>query len=255
MFIPPKSANSSGGSLCVRIWLWDKFLNSPGEATYQCENKIQLPLNPQDNQEANIQPALAEYILRFTADSEKETAKRPSAKPDGFRSRDVTDLQGFTNFANAIGIDEGYENGEIWVAAVLGRFAGVLVLYLDEVLPKVQIVESSGTIRSTLSVHWTRVVMLVVVMTTVQIILALGTICYCRGSILIPDEVSPLSGHIGHLEIPRTSTFTSMISRSSFGKAEDSTVRAWFSLKNEEGTRRWILEFGDSEVRGMQGRV
>ena len=159
----------------------------------------------------------------------------------------MTDLQGFTNFANAIGLDEGYENGEIWVAAVLGRFTSVLVLYLDEVLSKVQITESSGTVRSRLSVHWRRVVMLVVAMMSVQIIMALGTICYCRGSVLIPDEVSPLSGLIGHLQIPRTSTFTSMVSRSSFMKAEDSTVRAWFSLKKEGGIRRWILEFDKLE--------
>lgn len=223
-------------------------MNSPGEATYQCDNRIQLPPNPQDNQEVNIRPALAEYLLRFTADSEKETAETPSAASDGFRSRDVTDLQGFTNFANAIGLDEGYENGEIWVAAVLGRFTSVLILYLDEVLPKVQIVESSGAVRSTLSVHWTRVAMLVAVMTAVQIIMGLGAICYCRGSVIIPDEISPLSGLIGHLEIPRTSTFTSMVSRSSFVKAEDSTVRAWFSLKKGDGIRRWILEFEPDDV-------
>ena len=208
--------------------------------------------------------------MRFTADSEKETAERPPGKSDGFQSRDVTDLQGFTNFANAIGLDEGYDNGEIWVAAVLGRFTSVLVLYLDEVLPKVQIVGSSGTVRSRLSVHWRRVVMLVVVMTAVQIIMALGAICYCRGSVLIPDEISPLSGLIGHLEIPRTSTFTSMVSRSSFVKADDSIVRAWFSLKKEHGIRRWILMFehddlglkeqeltgkGGSELKGVQSEV
>ena len=112
--------------------------------------------------------------------------------------------------------------------------------------------------------------MLVVVMTAVQIIMALGAICYCRGSVLIPDEISPLSGLIGHLEIPRTSTFTSMVSRSSFVKADDSIVRAWFSLKKEHGIRRWILMFehddlglkeqeltgkGGSELKGVQSEV
>ena len=175
------------------------------------------------------------------ADSE---AKGPL---DGFHHRDVTDLQGFTNFANAIGLDVGYSNGEIWVAAVLARFTGVLVLYLDQVLPKVQISEGSETIRSRLSVRWSRVAMLAGVMTSLQIILALGTIYYCRGSVLIPDEVSPLSG-LGHLQIPRASTFTSIVSRSSFGKSEESTVRAWFSLrKKEDGIRRWILEFDKQE--------
>ncbi|KAF8417393.1 hypothetical protein EV426DRAFT_623297 [Tirmania nivea] len=245
IFIPPRNAYpSSCGPLCIRIWLWDKFLNTPGEATYQCENSIQLPLNSEGNPATNIQPTLAEYFLRFMGDSE-------SANSDDFRYRDVTDIQGFINFANAIGLDESYENGEIWVAAVLGRFTSMLILYLDEVLPKIQITESSETVRSRLSVHWRRVVMLVAAMTGIQIVIALGTIYYCRRSVLIPDEVSPLGGLIGQLRIPRTSTFTSMVSRSSFLRAEDSTVRAWFSLTQEGGTRRWILEFDKLEPENL----
>jgi len=265
MFIPPISAaHPSCGPLCARICkcpqtvllmityfivspvvyltlaqgLWDKFLNTPGEATYQCENRIQLQLNRPDNPVLNIQPALAEYLLRFIANSEKATTES-----DGFRHRDVTDLEGFTNFSNAIGLDEGYKNGEIWVAAVLGRFTIVLILYLDEVLPKVHITESSGTIRSRLSVHWSKVAMLLAVMTGLQVIFAVGAIWYCKGSVLIPDEISPLGGLVGHLQIPRSSTFTSMVSRSSFMRTKDSTVRAWFRLHKEGGVRRWILEF------------
>lgn len=260
LFIPPDNVfNPSCGPLCVRIWLWDKFLNTPGEATYQCDNHLILPPLFLDSHvhdpRVNIQPSLADYLLRFAADSEQETAASSSAS-NGYRHRDVTDLEGFTNVANAIGLDESYDNGEIWVAAVLGRFTAVLIMYLDEALPKVQLKQRPEKVRGSLYVQWKRLGALAGVMIGIQILLAVGTIWYCMGSVLLPDEISPLQ-LTGHLTIPRSTTFSSMVSKRRPSRAEgEDFVRAWFRLKMRNGVRRWILECdGLKEGGGSKNEV
>ena len=234
--------------------LWDKFLNTVGEATYMCENRIELPPMLVDSklpEGVNIPPSLAEYLVRFHGDSET------NGVVGDFHHRDVTDLEGYTNMANAIGLDINYTNGEIWTAAVLGRMIAVLVVYLDEVLPKVPIRGTWHDVRSRLLVNWQRVITAVCVMMGLQIILAAATLWYCKDSVLIPDEISPLGDLIGRLAIPRSSTYSSIVSRMTpldMVKGRR-MVRARFQPKgriSQPGPKRWILEI---ERRGSQETI
>lgn len=205
-----------------------------------------------------ISSSLAESLLRFLGASEATTDTTTTTTAQGFHYRDVTDLEGFTDFANAIGLDSSYPNGEIWVAAVLGRLTAVLILYLDETLPKAVLSETWPTARSKLSVRWSRVGGLLGVMVGVQVALALGTVCYARGAVLIPDEVSPLGelvGSAGALAIPRSSTMSGIGAGRGGGRRgrrdRGEYVRARFCMRNEGGTRRWILVFeGEGEDGG-----
>lgn len=223
--------------------LWDRFLNSVGEATYMCENRIKLPPaleNSKVPDEVNIPLSLAEYILRFHGDSEAKGVV------EGFHHRDVTDLEGYTNMANAIGLDFNYANGEIWTAAVFGRMTAVLVAYLDEALPKVPIRDNSYAVRSSLMVNWDRVVTAVSVMMGLQLLLTAATVWYCKDSVLIPDEISPLGDLIGRLSIPRSSTLSSIISHITVDPVTGRRMlRARFQPKarsSQRGPKRWILE-------------
>ena len=237
--------------LATIIGTWDKFLQTPGEATYRCDNRLTLPqvkLDTSIHSQINIPNTLAEYLLRFIASSES------SFRLDDWQYRDVTDLNGFTNFARAIGLDEGYSNGEIWTAAVLGRVTSVLIMYLDEVFPRVYTNNDSTVIRSKLLVRWDRMLILVLCLTGGQILLATGMIVYCKGSVLIPDDVSPLGELVGTLAIPRSATFAGVVSdinRRSGGGIGRSHVQAGFSLKGRNGgVRRWILEVGELPMGG-----
>ena len=214
-------------------------MNTAGEATYMCENRIKLPpvlVSSGITKEVNIPPSLAEYILRFQGGSEAKGVV------EGFYHRDVTDLEGYTNMANAIGLDLNYESGEIWAAAVLGRMMAVLVVYLDETLPKVPIRDTRHYVHSSLSVNWDRVIIAVSIMMGLQILLTAVTIWYCKDSALIPDEISPLGDLIGRLAIPRTSTYSSIASRITLGPAQGRWLRARFQRKGNSRPKRWILE-------------
>ncbi|KAI5783231.1 hypothetical protein DFH27DRAFT_656377 [Peziza echinospora] len=229
------------GDTCAVIWLWDDEVR-PGQAMYSCNHTIALPTpspNAAKNTEIQIDPALGKSLANYLGNSEQNMGNSSI-----FNFRLVAEADGLNILTQAIGLINNYQNGEMWVAGLLGRFTGALVLHMDKVLDRTTIEEERTHVKNTLRVKWKRVAIVLGCLAVGQLLIAAGSLWYCHGSILVSDDVPSMAAMIRPLSFPSMAPTPNRNSN-----MLHPTLGPLFSWV--EKSKGWILETGLDRPAGI----